>query len=671
MTTPITSLTAGGGTLLPDLRTRPVTLDTPRTLIPARSRSEWRTRARYIRDHILACAGLLPLPERTPLNARIFEPLQREGYSVEKVFFESFPGYLVCGNLYRPLRPGMARFPGIVHPHGHWSGGRLENGDACSVPARCIELAKRGFVSFSWDMAGYLDSGQIVHRAFGGPREDLWGIGVLGIQLWNSIRAVDFLQSLPDVDGSRIGCTGASGGGTQTFLLTAVDDRVTASAPVNMVSAHMQGGCLCENQSHLRVEIDNVEIAATAAPRPQLLIAATGDWTAHTLEHEYPFVRSVYRLLGAAEKVSAVRFDAPHNYHRGSREAMYSFFERWLLGSRRRSRPEAPLQVEAEQDLRVFSGRSRPRSALRRNEVVSALVRRAESRTDSFELRTPEDLKMFREAMGPALKHALDAHLPEEVVARDCGRSRIEGGFLQRFALGRPGAGDSVPAVLVSHLPLRDRAPITLLLHPAGKAAGWRGERMPPLVAALLGRGHRVLAVDLFGTGEAASHEKGEAEGIHHFFTYNRTRAANQVQDILTALAFARERGASVNLLALKGTGVPALLARALAPREGNACLSLAGFAFHDRSWLRHCFVPAVRSAGDVRTAVAMAAPGRLFLHGAGPGFAAAWARKAYRAAGGPRSLRISPHPAPVEEMVRWTASVPRKLIGAIAAVRL
>ena len=106
MTTPVTSLTAGGGTLLPDLRTRPVTLDTPRTLIPARGRAEWRTRAGYIRDHILACAGLLPLPERTPLNPEIFEPLQREGYSVEKVFFESLPGYLVCGNLYRPRRPG-------------------------------------------------------------------------------------------------------------------------------------------------------------------------------------------------------------------------------------------------------------------------------------------------------------------------------------------------------------------------------------------------------------------------------------------------------------------------------------------------------------------------------------------------------------------------------------
>ena len=372
-------------------------------------------------------------------------------------------------------------------------------------------------------------------------------------------------------------------------------------------------------------------------------------------------MRSVYRLFGAAAKVSAVRFDAPHNYHRESREAMYAFFERWLLGSLRRSRPEAPLQVEPEQDLRVFFRRSRPRSALRRNEVVPALLARAESRMGSFEIRTPEDLDRFREAMGPALEHALAAHLPDEVVARDCGRSGIEGGFLQRFAIGRPEAGDSVPAILVSRLPLQDPAPTTLLLHPAGKAAGWRGERMPRLVSALLAKGQQVLALDLFGTGEAGSHEEGRAEEIHHFFTYNRTPAANRVQDILTALAFARQHGGGpVNLLALKGTGVAALLARALAPRVGNACLSLAAFRFDDRSWLRHCFVPGVRSAGDVRTAVALGAPGRLFLHGAGPGFPAAWARKAYRAAGRPHALRLAPRPAPLAEMVRWTAAVSR-----------
>ena len=108
----------------------------------------------------------------------------------------------------------------------------------------------------------------------------------MGLQTWDSIRALDFLESLPDVDGRLLACTGESGGGTQTFMLGAVEDRLAAQAPVVMVSHTMQGGCLCENAPGLRVEYSNMEIAAAAAPRPQVLVAATGDWTKDTLTVE-------------------------------------------------------------------------------------------------------------------------------------------------------------------------------------------------------------------------------------------------------------------------------------------------------------------------------------------------------------------------------------------------
>src|SRR5204863_6299432 len=121
-------------------------------------------------------------------------------------------------------------------------------------------------------------------------------ISLMGFQLWNSIRAVDFLEELADVDKTRIAITGASGGGTQTFLLGAVDDRLAAQAPVVMVSHTMQGGCGCENMPGLRVEFSNMEIAAGAAPRPQILVAATGDWTKTTLTVEGPAIGRVYEL---------------------------------------------------------------------------------------------------------------------------------------------------------------------------------------------------------------------------------------------------------------------------------------------------------------------------------------------------------------------------------------
>ena len=244
------------------------------------------------------------------------------------MYFESLPGFFVTGNLYRPIGDGP--FPAILSPHGHWAYGRLENSVTASVPGRAINLARQGFVVFTYDMIGYNDSWQLEHRLFGGPREKLWGLSMAGLQLWNGIRSLDFLESLPYVQRDRIGATGASGGGTQVFLLAAVDQRVAVAAPVNMISLHMQGGCLCENQPGLRVETNNVEIAATIAPRPLLMVSATGDWTSNTLEREYPAVRALYALQGAADRVHAVRFEAPHNYNRESREAVYAWMARWL-----------------------------------------------------------------------------------------------------------------------------------------------------------------------------------------------------------------------------------------------------------------------------------------------------------------------------------------------------
>ena len=238
------------------------------------SREAWLERAAFLRKQILASAGLLPMPEKTPLNAQIFGKLERDGYSIEKVLLETYPGFYMGGNLYRP-RGRQGPFPGIASPHGHWRYGRLENQPSVSVAARCINLARQGFVVFSYDMIGYNDTNQIPHH-WGGPRETLWSIGPMGLQLWDSIRVVDFLSSLQDVEATQIGVTGASGGGTQTFFLMAVDERIKAAAPVNMISAQMQGG-VCENAPNLRAghtDFSNMVVGALMAPRPLLLVSA-------------------------------------------------------------------------------------------------------------------------------------------------------------------------------------------------------------------------------------------------------------------------------------------------------------------------------------------------------------------------------------------------------------
>ena len=335
----------------------PKTVDTRRHFPEIKAKTEWEIRAREIREQILVSCGLWPMPEKTPLQPQIFGLIERDGYSVEKVYIETVPGFYLAGNLYRPLGKGKGPFPGVLNPHGHWKKGRLEDLEAGSIPGRCINFALQGMVAFSYDMIGYNDTTQVgMHREFArNPTNLLWNISLMGMQTWNSIRALDFLESLPDVDKSRLACTGESGGGTQTFMLGAIDSRLACLAPVVMVSHSFQGDCYCENAPGLRVEYSNMELAAAAAPRPQILVAATGDWTRMTLEVEGPAISHIYRLFSAEDNLRSVRFDSDHNYNQTSRQAVYDWFNKTLLHS---ARPgpvkEIAFKKEPDEALRVF-----------------------------------------------------------------------------------------------------------------------------------------------------------------------------------------------------------------------------------------------------------------------------------------------------------------------------
>jgi dienelactone hydrolase len=630
---------------LPDERLTQVSgPKSPRTLRSYDDRSSWESRASHIREHILVTAGLWPLPQRTRLNPRVFDRTDRDGYSVEKVYFESLPGFLVCGNLYRP--DGKGPVPGIICPHGHWKRGRLEDSEQGSVPGRCINLARQGHMVFSYDMVGYNDSNQISHGSIAGRRESLWGLGLLGLQLWNSIRALDFLCSMAEVDRNRIGSTGASGGGSQTFLLAAVDERVTAAAPAVMVAADFQGGCSCENQGHLRLDINNVEIAATMAPKPLLLVAATGDWTAHTMELEYPAIRDIYRLYGAEDRVSAAIVDAPHNYNRESREAVYSFFARWFLKRKGKVR-ERRFTVEADEKLRVFNALSKPHGLLDERGVIDSLIRRSQRSRPVLDPSRPSTLRNVRAWAKTGLRHALNVRHPpqEDLFVREMGRERGKTTVVQRKLLGRRESSERVPAVLYQPLGGRaKRQPAALVVHPDGKAALIDAGRGRPKkeVAALLGKGMYVLTIDPFLTGESAP---APAQGSGGYVdTYNQTCAARRVQDIVTSLAYLKSRTdvGSVYLVGLGDAGLWCLMARALFDGTASTAIDFNRLDVdEDESWCSRFFVPALRSSGDVRSAIALSAPGRLLVHTTGKSFPRRWARAVYRAAGCSGRLRL------------------------------
>ena len=276
----------------------------------------WEARADMIRKGIVHGMQL----EKMPVIDGSFNPVihsrrEMDGYVVENIAIESFPGFWITGNLYTPLEP-KERNPAVLCPHGHAADKRF----TADVQIRSAALARMGAIVFAYDMVGYGESHQVNHRM---PI-------ALVLQTFNSRRVLEYLLSRPDVDPERIGMTGGSGGGTQTFMLTAIDQRITVSAPVVQVSAHFFGGCICESGMPVHKsdhhQTNNVEIAALCAPRPLLLVSNGGDWTRNTPRIEFPYIQEVYALYDAENRVENVHLPLEkHDYGPSKRAAAYNF----------------------------------------------------------------------------------------------------------------------------------------------------------------------------------------------------------------------------------------------------------------------------------------------------------------------------------------------------------
>jgi dienelactone hydrolase len=539
---------------------------------------QWKERKRYLRGQILSAAGLDPMPEKTPLNPRVVSRMERGDYSIENVLLETFPGYFLGGNLYRPLgRKG--RFPGILLAHGHARNGRIEHTHLASPPSFGISMARQGYVVFSYDMVGWNDTKQTIHE-FGGPRETLWAFGPLGLQLWNSTRVLDFLQSLPDVDPDRIGMTGWSGGGTQTFLLTAVDDRVKVSAPVNMVSAIMQGGSPCENASNLRIDTYNVEITALAAPRPMMLVSSPWDQSRNTPRDEYVVIRGIYALYGKLHDVENVDVEAQHNYNRDSREAVYRFFGKHFLNQTDAALyQEKPMNLEKPEDMLALHARKLPDNAKSYDELFRYWRESAARQSEQT-----RDLTVLRRR----LQYALSSEMPSQILAEQSS---------EQFVLGRAGRRDRVSAAWRP-----GKGSPLLLVHADGAAVARKSSQ----ATAAFAEGRPVLLIDAFQTGTAVAVRD---RSPRYFLTFNKSDDANRVQDILTALAWLQKQTTEkIELRGIGKAGLWCLFAAAVSGLDLTLRAEIEGFSGTDEEFLRHFFVPAIQRTGGLDAALRLTA---------------------------------------------------------------
>ena len=395
-------------------------LDHPHNFDPAKypDRAAWERRRDFLRQQALVAQGLWPMPQKTPLEPVVHGKIERDGYTIEKVFFASLPGHYVTGNLYRPTGREGKR-PVVLMPYGHWPNGRFIWRDDAGVKkdidggaerdpvaarsplqANCVQLARMGAIVFHYDMVGYGDNTRIAHReGFNDAEATLRLQSQMGLQTWNGVRALDFVLSLPEVDAARVAVAGSSGGGTQAIALAAVDkDRVAVSFPMVMISMNMQGGCVCENAPLQRVHTNNVELACLFAPKPQGA-AAANDWTHDFLTRGLPEMKAIYRLFDAEGNVEGEHFNFGHNHNLHSRLMQYRFLNKHLKLGVVEPIDEKPFEPVEPKDLSVYDAQH-PRPA---DEADAATLRAWMTKTSDAQLAKLSD-EEYRRTVRAALR---------------------------------------------------------------------------------------------------------------------------------------------------------------------------------------------------------------------------------------------------------------------------
>jgi len=524
-------------------------------------------------------------PKRTALNPQITGVIKRKGFSVEKIIFESQPKHYVTALLFLP-DPKRHKPPhaGAVVPCGHSALGK-----GCDPYQRAAALlAMNGIAALVFDPIDQGERGQILDPK---GRPPMWGtrahtmLGVGSIllgrntawfEVWDGMRAIDYLQSRKEVDANRIGCTGNSGGGTQTSYLMALDDRVSCAAPgcyltsFQRLSQTIGPGDAEQNVfGQIAFGMMEADYVLMRAPKPTLICCTTRDFfDIRGTWDTFRRAKRVYTRLGFSERVDLVEADGKHGFHMPLREAMVRWMMRWLDGRDKPITEPNDLKVLTKSEFRCTpSGQVMAirgaRSVYDINDDLAAVLSKRRE-----ELWKPDRCKeTLKKAAQLAGIRSLDKLSEPTVTA--AGTIKRNNYSIEKFVI-RPEAGVYLPALLITPAKKTTGTPM-LYVHEKGKTADFDKITDKPLAA-----GRTVLAIDLRGVGETAQKKQGKfsphigADWQDFFSAYllGRSFVGMRAEDILICARWLakREKTDSVGLVAVGFVGVPALHAAAIEP---------------------------------------------------------------------------------------------------------
>lgn len=653
---------------------------------PPATKAEWEKRADYVRRQILVSQGLWPMPTKTPLNAVIHGKIERPEYTVEKVYFESAPGLFVTGNLYRPTNI-KGKVPAVLFAHGHWQNARLsmesdakllreiatgeerfEQGGRSRFQSMCVQLARMGCVVWQWDMLSDSDAVQFSRRTvhgFAKQRPEMnatenWGLyspqaeahlqSIMGLQTLNAVRSLDFVLSLPEVDPERTAITGASGGGTQTMLLAAIDPRVKLSFPAVMVSTAMQGGCTCENSSLLRVNTGNIEFAALFAPKPQGMTTAN-DWTKEMSTKGFPELKQLYATLGSPNNVMLQRGEHfPHNYNAVTRSAFYTWLNKhFKLGFAEPviERDYEPLDRE---QLTVWDDKH-PAPKADDADFERKLLKWLADDAEKQLLLAAATNDELRKQVGGGVEVAIGRTFATagDVDWQLNHKSKRDTYVEMTGVLRNKTYGEELPVVWL--YPQKPNGRVVVWLDDAGKSSLYDTDgSVKPAVLQLVDGGATVLGADLLFQGEFLKDGQpltstrtvaNPREYAGYTLGYNHSLFAQRAHDVLTMIKYLRtaqvenhSKPASVCVAGFGSTGPIVAAARAVAGDSiDRVALDTKGFRFGKLLNYRDPqFLPGGAKYLDLPGLLLLSAPQPLWL--AGEGKSPALVAEVYRRTG-------------------------------------